>query len=813
MSLLYAFKQKMKNKNDLLSIIMLVAIFSVLFFLFAFSAIYLYFSSKIPDFTYLKHYDPNVTTRIYNDGGDMVAEYSAERRFYIPINSIPKKLVNAFIAAEDKQFYTHSGIDYVSILKAVVRNVSRISKGDRLVGASTITQQVAKNFLLNSERTFTRKIKEAILAKKIEKFLTKREIIDLYLNEIYLGNRAYGIGAASINYFNKSPYDLTLEEMAYLAVLPKGPNNYQISNNYEKAINRRNWVLSQMRKENFITNDEYFKAIRKPIIIANKKEKYVYSTDYFIEEVRRQLNDKYGYEKLYKGGLYVKTTLNNKIQYAATKSLEQTIEKYDLRHGYRGSVKYFGKISNNEQRIKKFKNIKNKAIEKNWELGLITKITSKTLTVKLKNDKIVYLNINNSPYMFNDENMKPMYKITNFFELVRKHDVIYVHKNNKNQYELKQIPELNGAIVAMEPHSGRILAMSGGWSYNLSKFNRATQAKRQPGSSIKPFVYLTALNNGFTPSSIILDAPFVLELPDGKTWKPNNFSNNFYGPTLFGVGIEKSRNLMTVRLADQVGIDKISQTLKDFGIIDRNNSNLSLALGALETTPLRIATAFSMIVNGGKKITPSNIEMIQDKEGISIYKNDNRSCNNCHILSRVRPKVIDNRTRVADPISAYQITNITQGVIQNGTGKELKSLNLVMAGKTGTTNDSKDTWFVGGTSDLVIVVYFGYDNPKTLGFYNKFGQQETSTSVAVPAAKLFFEQVANMVDNKPFKVPSNVRMVKIDYTSGLVADSTSEKWRWEAFKPGTEPKLKHSQFLNEKNSYLIDNNINIGEEY
>lgn len=813
MTLLYAFKEKIKNKNDLKSVIFLTVIISALVFLFLFSAVYLYFSSKIPDFTYLKHYDPNVTTRIYNDSGDMVAEYSAERRFYIPINSIPKKLVNAFIAAEDKDFYNHSGIDYVSILKAVVRNVSKISKGDRLVGASTITQQVAKNFLLNSERSLTRKIKEAILAKKIEKFLTKKEILDLYLNEIYLGNRAYGIGAASINYFNKSPYDLTLEEMAYLAVLPKGPNNYQISNNYEKAINRRNWVLAQMRKENFITQDEFFEAIRKPIVIQNKKEKYVYSTDYFIEEVRRQLNDKYGYEKLYKGGLYVKTTLNNKIQQAATSSLEKTIEEYDLRHGYRGSVSSLRSTLDNDERIKKFKNIENKAEEKDWLLGLVTKVRKNTLTVKLKNDEVVFLDIKNSPYMFNDENMQPMYKINSFYELVNLYDVVYITKNEKEQYTLKQIPELNGAIIAMEPNSGRIVAMTGGWSFNISKFNRGTQAMRQPGSAIKPFVYLTALNNGFTPSSIILDAPFVLELTNGTTWKPNNFSNNFYGPTLFGVGIEKSRNLMTVRLADQVGIDKISQTFKDFGIIDTNKSNLSLALGALETTPLKIATAFSMLVNGGKKITPSNIEIIQDKEGISIYKNDTRSCNTCHILSRTKPRIIDNRTQITDPISAYQITNITQGVIQNGTGKLLKNLNLVMAGKTGTTNDAKDTWFVGGTSDLVIVAYFGFDNPKSLGFFNKFGQQETSTSVAVPAAYHFFSKVSHLLDNKPFKVPKNVRMVKIDYTSGLIADSTSEKWRWEAFRPGTEPKLKHSQFLNEKNNYLIDNNINIGEEY
>ena len=758
-----------------------------------------YWGRDLPDSSVLKTYEPAISSRVYAGDGNLIAQYAKQRRIFMPIESIPDRLTNAFIAAEDSNFYNHIGVDGIALLRAVVSNMSRIINGRRAIGASTITQQVAKNFFLTSERTISRKVKEAILAIRIDKSLSKNRILELYLNEIYLGRGAYGIAAASMRYFNKPPSKLSIAEVAYLAALPKAPNNYHPINKKNRAINRRNWVLKRMWQEGYITSEELKNAQQQPLDAMQGKEPNIIEAGYFLEETRREVFENFGETGLYESGLSIHTTLNSQYQKYAHTALRKALLQYDQRHGYRGAIANLENTSANK-RFKRFVKIPPQAGTLNWKQALITQVNSQNATALLKDGSKITISFSAvswaRPYRPYRAGPKP----NKIGDVLKIHEVILIeeisspHNTDKNtkKYILRQVPQINGAIVALDPHTGRILAMVGGWDFSVSKFNRATQAKRQPGSSVKPFVYLSALNNGETPATRIQDAPFVLTLENGEKWKPRNFSNKFYGTSLMRVGLEQSRNLMTVRLAQKVGIKKILNTFKKFGVMKTPKPYLSYTLGAGESTLINMAAGYAMLINGGKKVTPSLIDRIQNRYGKIVYKHITQPCSSCGILSDKMPIPKDMRQTMTNPINAYQVVTMMEGVVQRGTGHPLKEFKIPMAGKTGTTNDGKDAWFISSTPDLIVGAYLGFDNPKSLGKrppnkrYN-WWTQETGATVALPAVKAFYTQIYKDLPAVPFRIPAGVRMVRIDPKTGGVATKKTINPQMEAFIPGTEP--------------------------
>ena len=745
------------------------------------------FSNNLPDYKFLKSYKPSVSSKVFSGNGDLVADFSQEKRIFVPYNSIPQNVINSFLSAEDKNFFSHPGVDAKGVLRAIINNISNIISSKRLEGASTITQQVAKNFLLTNEVSINRKIKEAILAFRIERALTKERILELYLNQIYLGSGAYGVAAASLEYFDKSIKELNYAESALLAALPKAPSRYNPYRDKDLAKFRRDLVVQNLYDNNFIDKNEYEQIIKEEIKLKKSEKIYLEDAQYYIEDVRKDIIEKLSYDKVYKEGLNINTPINLNLQRIATESLRDGLIDYDKRRGWRGALK---NIKYSENWFDKFKEYQ---LEKTlgWEVAIVKKISKFSATIETENKE-------NGSIKFDDISWTKK----EFKDLFEIGDVIYVKNINDNIFSLKQLPRVNGGIVVMDPYTGRVLALSGGFSFKKSEFNRATQALRQPGSAFKPFIYALALENDYTPTSLILDAPLVLEQgEDLKMWKPENYGKKFYGPSTLRVGLEKSRNLMTVRIAQNLGVEKVVNFSKNLGIYDNPEKLLSISLGSAETTLMKLTTAYSSFVNGGKLVTPVIIDRIQDSEGKTIFSDEMRKCTNCEQISfssNSYPKIKDNYKQVFSPQTAYQMTSILEGVVQRGTGKQLKDLNLNLAGKTGTTNENTDTWFIGFTSNLVVGVYVGEDDPKPLG---KF---ETGARTALPIFKEFVSEAIKKSEARPFKAAEGTIMMVVDSDTGQKAKFSSKNTIVEVYK---EKNVIDGKVLYSNNNRLDANNI------
>ncbi|WP_137390543.1 penicillin-binding protein 1A [Rhodoligotrophos defluvii] len=752
-------------------------------------------SDELPDYRQLAEYEPPVTTRVHAADGTLIAEYARERRLYVPVSAIPTLVINAFLAAEDKSFYQHGGLDPFGIARAVVTNVENyLHGGGHMVGASTITQQVAKNFLLTNERTLDRKLKEALLAMRIEQAYSKDKILELYLNEIYLGFGAYGVAAAALNYFGKSLNDLTLAEAAYLAALPKAPANYHPTRYTARAVERRNWVLQQMSANGFVSREEAEAAMKAPLAINPRSiGAELFSAEYFTEEVRREVLELYGEKKLYDGGLSIRTTLQPALQIYARQVLNRGLVKFDRARGYRGPVKT---IDISGDWGKALADMNAPADIAPWQLAVVLETTDKEATIGLTPKRLVGGGLEKG----RDTGVIPLKLLTwaraatgrglgpqvkSVEQVLKPGDVVYVAPAEEGGiFHLVQVPEIEGGLVAMDPHTGRVLAMVGGFSYGMSQFNRASQARRQPGSSFKPFVYAAALENGYTPSSVIMDAPIEVRMANGTIWSPKNYSNKFYGPSTLRRGIELSRNVMTVRLAQDMGLEKVSELAERFGIYDKMPPVLSMALGAGETTLMRMTAAFSMLDNGGKRINPTLIDRIQDRYGHTIYRHDARDCSQCKAdgwHNQPEPELVDNREQVIDPYTAYQITSMMEGVVQRGTGRIVSKVGKPLAGKTGTTNDEKDAWFVGYAPDLAVGIYVGYDNPRPMG------RGSTGGEIAAPIFADFMKLALKDKPGIPFRIPPGVQLIPINPSNGQRAAYGDANVILEAFKPGEGP--------------------------
>ena len=746
------------------------------------------FSNNLPDYKFLKNYKAPVSSKVYSGDGELVSDFSTEKRIFVPYNAIPEKIINSFLSAEDKNFFNHPGVDAKGVLRAIINNISNVLSSKRLEGASTITQQVAKNFLLTNEVSLNRKIKEAILAFRIERALSKERILELYLNQIYLGGGTYGVAAASLEYFDKPITDLTYVESALLAALPKAPSRYNPYKNKKLAKFRRDLVIKNLLDNNFINSAQYNSFIREEIKLKKRKKILLENSLYYVEDVRKDILDKFGYDKVYKEGLNIKTPLDLNLQTIATEALRDGLIAYDKRKGWRGPLdnRVYSEVWSKD--LKKLK------LEKvfNWDLAIVKNINK--FSIEIETDK-------NETGIIEYKDINWIKKETS--EIFKKGDIIFVKKIKKGIYSLKQIPEVNGSIVVMDPFTGRVLAMTGGFSFKQSEFNRASQALRQPGSAFKPFIYALALENDYTPSSLVLDAPLVLEQgTDLKLWKPQNYGKKFYGLSTLRTGIEKSRNLMTVRISQDLGLNKIVDFSKKLKIYDNPNELLSISLGSAETTLLKLSSAYSSFVNGGKLVTPILIDRIQDSEGNTILNTDNRVCNKCDEISHLGnqyPNIIDNFEQIFSPETAYQMTSILEGVVQRGTGKGLRDLNLDLAGKTGTTNKNTDTWFIGFTSKLLVGVYVGHDNPKSLG------KRETGAKTAMPIFKNFIKNSTKKKDARPFKVANDVVMMVVDSETGEKASFGTKKTIIEVFK---KKDINKEDLIKSKiNNRLKNNNV------
>ncbi|MHB2168038.1 penicillin-binding protein 1A [Alsobacter sp. R-9] len=763
---------------------------AILFLVGAAGASYLYwkYSQDLPDYTQLANHEPSVMTRMHAGDGSLLAEYARERRLFIPIQAVPKMIVASFLSAEDKNFYKHGGVDPEGILRAGLYYFRR-EKGSRPQGASTITQQVAKNFLLSSEQTFDRKIKEMLVALRIESTYTKDKILELYLNEIYLGLGNYGIAAASLNYYGKSVHELTLAEAAYLAALPKAPNNYHPFRFREAAIGRRNWVIDRMVENNYVSREDGEKAKKEPLTVNPRSlSPNSVAAGFFAEEVRRELAERYGEKKLYEGGLSVRTTLDPKMQLMARKALTDGLVRYDEAHGWRGAIQRL-EITGKDWGVPLGEVPALGDVP--WQIAVVLDVTGDVARVGLQPNRELSgaLSRERTTGVVTNEGAKWTRKPVR--QLVTAGDVVYVEPiDQKGNFRLRQLPEISGAIVAMDPYTGRVLAMVGGFSFDQSKFNRATQALRQPGSSFKPFVYATALDNGYTPSSVVLDGPIEVDQGAGQEiWRPENYDGKFAGPRTLRYGIEHSKNLMTVRLAQDVGMPLVSEYAKRFGVYDDMPPMLAMSLGAGETTVLRMTTAYSMFVNGGKRIKPTLIDRIQDRWGQTIYRHDERQCPTCEqdrFSNQQEPRLIDKREQVLDPLTAYQVVSMLEGVVQRGTATVVKEVGKPLAGKTGTTNDAKDVWFVGFSPDLAVGVYMGYDKPRSLG------NSATAGQYAAPVFRDFMKMALADKPATPFRVPPGIKLIRVAGSTGLRAGPNDPGAILEAFKPGTAPPDSYS---------------------
>ncbi|WP_290545725.1 penicillin-binding protein 1A [Aestuariivirga sp.] len=756
-------------------------------------------SKDLPDYTQLANYAPPVMTRIYAADGSMLAEYAEERRLFVPVSQMPKPLIDAFTSAEDKTFFTHGGLDWMGIASAALRYAQfKLTGKGTVVGASTITQQVAKNFLLTNERSLERKMKEAILVRRIEQTFTKDQILELYLNEIFLGMNSYGVAAASLNYFGKSLDQLSLEEMAYLAALPKGPNNYHPFRQKERAIERRNWVLLQMHENGYITEEQMKEAQAKPLVVTPRPfGAQLFNAESFAEEVRRELIDLYGKDKMEKGGLSVRTTLDPKLQLYARQSLARGLIAFDRKRGYRGPIAAaeLGVAPDWALLIKDRKVPEDMAP---WRIAVVLDVNDGEATIGLQPNarpdgtlaperetgKIPLELMSWARAYVDGTALGPQVKKAS--DVLKPGDIVYVASNkDTGQYHLMQVPEVDGAMIAMDPHTGRVLALVGGFSYGRSQFNRAVQALRQPGSSFKPIVYAAALDNGYSPASVIMDAPIEFKMPDGSMWKPKNYQNKFFGPSTLRRGIEQSRNVMTVRLASELGMAKIIDLATRLGVYDKLPAQLAMALGAGETTLMKMVAAYAIIDNSGRRVDPTLIDRIQDRYGKTIFRHDKRDCANCEAPAWTpdlpEPELVDVSEQVMNPYTAYQITSMMEGVVQRGTGKKILAVGKPVAGKTGTSNDERDAWFIGFTPDLVVGCYVGFDNPKPMG------KGRTGGELVAPIVADFMKLALKDKPATPFRVPRAIELIPIDAKSGKRGIFGQPGVILEAFKPGDEP--------------------------
>lgn len=781
----------MRLLSTILSLLLLVAGIGAV----AAIEIYDHYSQNLPDYAYLKTYQPPTLSRIYADDGRMMAVVAEQQRLFVPIAAIPTLVKGAFLSAEDADFYHHGGVDPSGIIRAAFIDFINLGRGRHPMGASTITQQVAKNMLLTNEVSISRKIREAILATRLEKILSKDRILEIYLNEIFLGDHSYGVAAAALNYFGKSLDELTVAQAAYLAALPKAPNNYNPVHDHAAAVARRNWVIQRMADNGYITQEQVVEAQAEPLVAQTPQDDDSVSADYFSEEVRRELIAKFGEDEVMGGGLAVKTSLNPYLQAAATKALRDGLIAYDRREqGWRGPVAHLEGFADWQNKLK---HIVAPPGGEAWKLALVTDLKRDKADIAFADGTrgfIPWSELSWARRQTGDDTFGP--PVHSPADVLQKGDVVMVEAVKTDAkgkaypadaYTLRQVPVVEGAIVALDPHTGRVFALSGGFSDKISQFDRATQALRQPGSSFKPFVYMDALDHGFTPASLVMDAPFSLPQGPGlPLWHPENYDDEDFGPTPLRVGLEKSQNVMTVRIANAIGMDSVIAYAKKFGIVDDMPPYLSFALGAKETTPLRLVTAYGMIVNGGKKITPTLIDRVQDRDGKTIWRADNRDCTGCQSAGwtpqLLPPDIPDTREQIEDPRTAYQMVHILEGVVQRGTGRSLRDIDFPLAGKTGTTNDSKDAWFIGFTPDLVCGVYVGFDNPRTLG------KHETGASVAIPIFRAFITQAIKGKAPIPFREPPGLRMVRVDPETENLAPPSDKNAIWEAFIPGTEPK-------------------------
>lgn len=785
-------------------------------------------TKDLPSVEVLAEYKPPVMTRVHAGDGKLITEFKKEARVFVPIETIPKSLQHAFVAAEDQRFYQHNGFDEKGFARAMVANIGHILRDERLEGGSTITQQVAKNFF-NDDRTIARKIREIVIAGRIEKAMDKDHILELYLNEIYFGRGAYGVAAASLNYFGKPMKDLDLADAAYLAVLPKAPNNYQVTdpNKKKRALMRRNYVLSRMIEDGYAEKEDAEAAKEKDIEVVDRFEGEEYlAAEYFVEEARKKIFNMYGEDELYEGGLSIRTTLDTKLQLTARRALRNGLEAYDRRHGYRGPLGRFESFSDWKTKLADFETPPD--ID-DWRAALVLETSGEIAKLGFavgeddERPAAGTLSVTDAEWAVKSlPSGKKGPAPKQITDVVKSGDVILVAPKDADSktYALRQVPNVNGSIIAMDPHTGRVLALVGGYSFGQSQFNRVTQANRQPGSAFKPFVYAAALENGFTPSSQVLDAPFVIERQDtecdenergvlelrganedGQTgvtdsgasrdecerfYKPSNYAaGRFYGLSTLRLGLEKSRNAMTVRLANDIGMAPIMAYGREFGIYDDPRPELAWALGAGETTLLKLATAYSILVNGGKEVKPALLDRVQNGAGETIFINGDKRCGECRVEdwnNTSPPELPDERVDVIDPVTAYQVIYMLKGVIDNGTGRAISALGRPLGGKTGTTNDYLDAWFMGFSPDLVAGVYVGYDSPRPLN-------GEAGATAAAPIFKEFMGAALDGQPVVPFRIPEGITLAPVNRTTGEPSYIGAPDFILEAYRPGTEPKL------------------------
>ncbi len=766
----------------------LVGIFVVLF----------YFGRGLPDYAQLAQYEPPVVSRFYASDGRLFAEYATQKRVYVPIEAIPKRVIQTFLSAEDKNFYEHSGLDFFGIASAAISNLSKLGTNKRPRGASTITQQVAKNLLLSSiatQASFDRKIKEAILAFRIENVYSKDRILELYLNEIYLGGGSYGVAAAALNYFNKSLDELSIAESAFLAALPKAPSRYNPKTNYAAAKARRDWVITRLYEDGVISREEALAAKEEPIELKKPDATQVVRADCFAEEVRRNLVSKQGEEALYQGGLTVRTTLDPYLQKLADAALRKGLITYDRRHGWRGAIKHID-LTGSSNWQEKLAEVMDPPGKGKWHLAVVLSLADQDAKIGLKSGEEGKIPLSEMTWArknlgivksMNDG--KPVFHpaigsaIKAPKEVVKVGDVILVEEadTKNNTYSLQQIPAVSGAFIAMDPHTGRVLAMSGGFSFEMSQFNRVSQALRQSGSAIKPFVYLAAMERGISPATIVSDSPISIVMGRGLgIYSPKNVTANYYGRVPLRIGLQKSLNMMTIRLVHEyVGMKPVAELIEKWGITDHVPMQIAMALGAGETTLLKMATAYAMLANGGKKLEPTLIDRIQDRYGKTIFSSDTRTCPQCKNqkwANQSPPVVTDTREQMADPRSIYQITSMLEGAVRAGSARRAQALNRILAAKTGTTNQEKDAWCFAYTPDLVVGTYVGFDSPLPLG------HMEGGARVALPILNDFLAESLKGVPNKPFKMPSGMKLVRMVEMTGQPASGASSGVIYEALK-------------------------------
>ncbi len=742
------------------------------------------YSRDLPSHESLAQYKPPTISRIYSGEGDLIDEFAQERRLFVPAEDIPDLVKQAFISAEDKNFYIHKGYDTRGIAAAALEAVQ--SRGQNVRGASTITQQVMKNFLLSGDRRAERKIKEIILAARLEETLDKEQILELYMNEIFLGQNSYGVAAAAQTYFNKTLSDLAPHEAAFLASLPKAPSDYHPVRRKDRLRARRDFVLKEMKENGYIDQATYEAEVAMPLRSVQNGDFESFRLampprDYFTDEIRRQLTEDFGEGEFFTGGFTVRATIDQEMQLEAAEALRTALQKYDRSRGlWRGTDKtvpsdLLGDEPAWREALRALEVPRDIDLGGYWHPAVVTKIADQTLTV----------GVEDGPASASVPRSDIKWMKGNFFDNFAVGDVVHVRKADDDGWSLRQGPEVQGGFVAMDVNSGRVLAMQGGFSYQHSVFNRATQAQRQPGSSFKPFVYAAALDSGYSPATIVVDAPIEINTPQGL-WRPKNASNKFYGPTPLRTGIERSRNLMTIRLAQEVGMPVVAGYAERFGVYDRMGEFLANSLGSQETTLYKMVAAYSMFANGGERVRPSLVDRIQDRYGQTIYKQDERDCLDCSsyaLPAGQAPTLVSNRSRVMDPITAYQLTSMMRGVVDRGTASGAVNLPVPTAGKTGTTNDARDVWFVGFTSNIAAGCYIGYDRPKPLG------RGASGGGMCGPVFQKFMTKAVEKYGGGPFDVPTGGHFIKIDrYTGARLGDEASGEYVVaEYFRDGEEP--------------------------